>query len=559
MKKNLLSKSYFILNTRLKKFFLYFLIFTFIAVFFEVLSLAIVIPIFGLIQDPEKSNLLNHILQHSKVIKENLIPFSALILIFVFSIKTLYMIYYSKYKSNFIFRIERELSTETLSIYLNKSFENFKQINSAFIARDILGEMSIFRNFLIAISLLIVEILDVVGILFIMFYTNFYSTLASIIFIITTSSLIIIYIRKKTTFIGKRRQKIEGLRLKETNLILQNYKYIKVNQLEIKSLERAYKLNNELSIILSINDFLKNAPKYILEFLGIASVMIYVLITFYTIGKQNLFENITPLIIFLYGSIKLMPSANRILSSINTVTFSKTTVNKLYDLFYNRPPELLSNNISFNKSITFDKVSFKYRDSDIYIYKDFSHLILKNDFVGIIGASGNGKSTLVNLFLGLLKPTSGNIYIDNIILNDENLSSFRKQIAYIPQDFILLDETIIDNISYFDDKVDRSRLIQIINDLALIDIYNRLQNSNDNKIGENGNKLSGGQRQRIALARAIYKNASILVLDEPFSALDELATIELVNILNKIRKNITIITITHTQPDNLKFSNVINL
>ena len=94
---------------------------------------------------------------------------------------------------------------------------------------------------------------------------------------------------------------------------------------------------------------------------------------------------------------------------------------------------------------------------------------------------------------------------------------------------------------------------------TLIDIYNRLQNSNDNKIGENGNKLSGGQRQRIALARAIYKNASILVLDEPFSALDELATIELVNILNKIRKNITIITITHTQPDNLKFSNVINL
>jgi ABC-type multidrug transport system fused ATPase/permease subunit len=280
------------------------------------------------------------------------------------------MIYYSKYKSNFIFRIERELSTETLSIYLNKSFENFKQINSAFIARDILGEMSIFRNFLIAISLLIVEILDVVGILFIMFYTNFYSTLASIIFIITTSSLIIIYIRKKTTFIVKRRQKIEGLRLKETNLILQNYKYIKVNQLEIKSLERAYKLNNELSIILSINDFLKNAPKYILEFLGIASVMIYVLITFYTIGKQNLFENITPLIIFLYGSIKLMPSANRILSSINTVTFSKTTVNKLYDLFYNRPPELLSNKISFNKSITFDKVSFKYRDSDIFIYKD---------------------------------------------------------------------------------------------------------------------------------------------------------------------------------------------
>ena len=120
-------------------------------------------------------------------------------------------------------------------------------------------------------------------------------------------------------------------------------------------------------------------------------------------------------------------------------------------------------------------------------------------------------------------------------------------------------ETIIDNISYFDDKIDRSRLIQIINDLDLIDIYNRLQNSNDNKIGENGNKLSGGQRQRIALARAIYKNASILVLDEPFSALDELATIELVNILNNIRKNVTIITITHTQPDNLKFSNVINL
>lgn len=559
MKSSLLFKAYFILNPSLRKKFLIFLLFTFFAVFFEILSIAIIIPIFDLIQDPDNFTYFIQIFKKYPFIKDNLIPFSAFLFLIVFSIKTLYMVFYSKYKSDFIFRIERDLSTETLSIYLNKSFEDFRKINTAFIARDILGELSVFRNFLISISLLVVEILDVVGILFLMFYANFYSTLYSILFISISSSLILIFVKNKTIFIGRRRLKVEGLRLKETNLVLQNYKYIKVNQLESKSLERTYNLSNELSKILSLNDFLKNAPKYLLEFIGLGSVMVYILVSFYFSPNNNIFNDITPLVIFLYGSIKLMPSANRIISSINNFSFSKVTVNKLHELFSSNVNLNYHKDICFRNCIKLKNLSFKYPDSNNFVLYEFSHLIRKFDMVCILGSSGKGKSTLINLILGLLSPTSGTIYIDNEVLDNQSIQSFRKNIGYIPQDFVLLDDSIINNISYFDKSLDLVRINQLINEFGLFDVNQRLLNSENSSIGENGNRLSGGQRQRIALARAAYKNSSILILDEPFSALDDLSSEELIYSINKLKNEFTIIIITHKIPSNLEYNNIINL
>ncbi len=555
---NTLKKAYFILDINLRKKFFYFLFLTFTAVFFEIFSMAVIIPIFGFFQNPDKSKFFINYINNNELLKDNLVPITCLILILLFAIKAFFMSYYSKFKSNFIFGIERTLCSRTLSTYLDLPYEKFKGINSAFIARDILGELSIFRNFLIANSLLIVEVLDIVGILFLMFYTNFLSTLVSISFITFSSSAILLFVRRKTSFIGKRRMKIEGNRLKETNLALLNYKYIKVNQLEEKTILRVDNLSKELSHILSLNDIFKTIPKFILEFIGITSVLIFVVISYYY--GNDLRNNLTPLIIFLYGSAKLMPSANRIISSINTFTFSKPTVDKLYNLF-NQSITINNNSycdLSFNSHIEFKNLDFKYSDSEKLIYHNFNHKIYKYDFVGILGESGKGKSTLINLLLGLLTPSDGSIYVDNHLLNSSNISSFRNLTSYIPQDFALLDESIIDNISYLDTNIDSSFMNQLLMDFSLYDLNLDLVNSKSNSIGENGNKLSGGQRQRIAIARAIYKKSDILILDEPFSALDDSASNELVQILNLLKNKLTLIIITHKIPENLKFNNVIN-
>lgn len=555
---NTLKKAYFILDINLRRKFFYFLFLTFIAVLFEIFSMAVIIPVFGFFQNPNKSRFFMNYINNNELLKVNLVPITCLIFILLFGIKAFYMSYYSKFKSNFIFGIERTLCSRTLSTYLDLPYEKFKSINSAFIARDILGELSIFRNFLIANSLLIVEVLDIVGILFLMFYTNFLSTLISISFIIFSSSAILLLVRRKTSFIGKRRMKIEGNRLKETNLALLNYKYIKVNQLEEKTILRVDNLSKELSHILSLNDIFKTIPKFILEFIGITSVLIFVVISYYF--GNDLRNNLTPLIIFLYGSSKLMPSANRIISSINTFTFSKPTVDKLYNLFNQRITKKNNSHreISFISHIEFKDLGFKYSDSERLIYHKFNHKIFKFDFVGILGDSGKGKSTLINLLLGLLTPSDGSIYVDNQSLNSNNISSFRNFTSYIPQDFALLDESIVDNISYLDTNIDSLLMNQLLIDFSLIDLNLELVNSKSNSIGENGNKLSGGQRQRIAIARAIYKKSQILILDEPFSALDDGASNELVQILNLLKNKLTLIIITHKIPKNLKFNNVIN-
>ena len=196
--------------------------------------------------------------------------------------------------------------------------------------------------------------------------------------------------------------------------------------------------------------------------------------------------------------------------------------------------------------IKFKNVSFKYPNTNKYIFKNLNLEIKKNQLIGVIGQSGSGKTTLIDLLLGLLEPNSGNIKSNNLDII-KNIQNWRNILGYVPQDIYLIDDTIKRNIviGLKDSQINKQKLYDSVTK-SRINISKRNQKNFLNiKVGENGIKLSGGQKQRIGIARTLYKNPKIIIFDEATNSLDEKNEMEIIRDIKKFSQNRTIIFITH--------------
>ena len=203
--------------------------------------------------------------------------------------------------------------------------------------------------------------------------------------------------------------------------------------------------------------------------------------------------------------------------------------------------------MNFKKDIVLDNVSFSYEDTSKPALYDINLKIKQGQSVGIIGSSGAGKSTLVDIILGLLSPTTGKLIIDDTEINKTNISSWQKNIGYVSQSIYLLDDTYKKNIGFglSNKKINDSELKNAIKLSKLKELIETLPNGVDSLIGESGVRISGGQRQRIGIARALYKNPDLLVLDEATSALDNETEKDVMDSINNLQGNMTIIIIAH--------------
>jgi len=280
------------------------------------------------------------------------------------------------------------------------------------------------------------------------------------------------------------------------------------------------------------------------------------LLIIYLIYLFDLKENFINLIPFLTMGLlaiqRLLPNFNEIFSSISTIkALEKNFIDTQNLLDLNIDNENFDKNtskINFVKNIRFENVNFSYENNKP-VLDTFNLNIKKNTIFGISGGTGSGKSTIVNLMLGFYRPHSGNIFIDDKILNDSNASKWQENLSYVPQKVYLIDDTILSNIT-FEDKVEKINFDLLKNAIKLSELENFISNQKEginHIIGEDAEKISGGQKQRIGIARAIYKNTNTLILDESLNSLDN-ETKE--KILNKLRSlNKTIILISHQKSD----------
>ena len=428
---------------------------------------------------------------------------------------------------------------------------NHLQTNSSYLQRNINTEVFwLFANILVPGITLLTEVVIVFSIIFALLYIEPAKTLVLICGFGSILLIVMFVIKRKMDAMGIVSQQYFGEMVKSVNQSLGGIKLTKVT----RASEYFVNIFNNNVKRYSINTAnLKNIsqwPRYLIEVIVVLGIVIAVIVTTYDNLDSKL--DLSQLSFFGLAAVRLMPSFNRITSSYTNIRYYSASLDVVFNELNksNNDKEEVDidrdNLITFSQDIVFDNVSYKYPGSIKHSIKNLSFKIKRGKSIALIGESGSGKTTIVDLICGLLKPNNGLIMADgkNIF---SNLHEWRSMVSYVPQDIYLLDDSLRNNIAYGVNSEDiDDNLIVRVSKLAMLDNYiDELEFGYETMIGENGVKMSGGQRQRLGIARALYNQPKILILDEGTAALDNKSQEYVINSINSMANEITVITIAH--------------
>lgn len=302
--------------------------------------------------------------------------------------------------------------------------------------------------------------------------------------------------------------------------------------------------NAQASVIIS-----GGSPKFGIEAL---SMSIIAFLAYWLASQSGSVSSAIPILgAWALGAQRMLPIIHQAYACWSSILGSQSSLSDTLDLLDQQIPtyseEKSKYKINFEKHIILKNIDFFYENNNKNILSKINLNISKGSKVGIIGSTGSGKSTLLDIVMGLLIPSSGELIIDDIILNNNNLRSWQKNIAHVPQSIFLTDNSIAENIAFGIDKsnIDYKRVINAAKRAKISDIIEKMDNKYDCKIGERGIRLSGGQRQRIGLARAFYKDSNLIILDEATSALDNETEKMVMSEIEELGKDLTIIIVAH--------------
>jgi ABC-type multidrug transport system fused ATPase/permease subunit len=442
------------------------------------------------------------------------------------------------------------VSRRLLMKYLSKPYVWYLNKNSSEIGKNILQETSV------VIGLGIYEMLQlfskgsvIITILLLLIYVDPQLAIQVGITFCIAYSLIYLYLRKKISQAGEARFKNNELRFKLVSEAFSATKQIKLGGLEEIYTDRYSKIAYNFAKASSFQEISRQLPRYFLEALVFGSVMLIIL---YLIGQTGSFNNSLPILsLYIFAGYRLLPSVQQVYASVSQLRFIAPSIKKLHfdisdtkKINKNEDQE----NIMFKKSINLKSVYYTYPNSSKIILNNINLNIPVKKTVGFIGTTGSGKTTIIDIILGLLEIQKGTLEIDGKTITERNLRSWQHLIGYVPQSIYLSDDTIASNIAFGVDPKNIDKLaVEKASKIACLHEFVRdeLSNQYETIVGENGVKLSGGQRQRIGIARALYHKPKVLVLDEATNALDEKTEKLLMDAIYDLSKEITIIIIAH--------------
>jgi|LakMenEpi03Aug12_release.lakeMendotaPanAssembly.Ray.scaffolds.fasta_scaffold06329_2 ABC-type bacteriocin/lantibiotic exporter with double-glycine peptidase domain len=530
---------------KIKFIILFFLIF--IAVLLESLSIGIFLPIIMSLTNSEKIKPFLSFFFLDKYSYSELLYIFCILLGLIFIAKSFFLIFFNNYKVKFSILITSFLSNKLLRTYLKQDYIFFKSKGTSYLHSRI-NEVFQFGTFSIILINLFVDFLLLFIIFIILLYFYLINTIL-IFFALFFFLYIYIYIVSgKFSNHSKDRFSKSVLRHKNISNILNSIRDIKINNLNNFYLKLFNKFNSDFLKITHKEDLYNPLPKLFLELMLILSFCLFIIFSiFLGVDNNNL---LTSLGIVALISYKLLPTTQKLIYNFIYFKNKSDLIKNLYLI-----TELDSKKeykkkhlkkITLEKKIIMSNLSFSYPTHKKRIIDNLNIEIKKNSLVGIYGKSGIGKSTFVDLLSGLLKPSAGNILIDNSKKDIFfNLDLWKDNIGYVAQNIFLFDDTLINNITFGIKNINHSALKRAIKYSDLSDAISKFPNGANTIIGENGFILSAGQRQRVGIARALYKKPKILILDESTSNLDINSEEKIFKSLKKLSKKTTIIIISH--------------
>ncbi|MDC0944028.1 ABC transporter ATP-binding protein [Candidatus Pelagibacter sp.] len=553
----ILNKLLFILTPKERKHIFLILFVTLIVAFFEIAGLASIVPFIAVLSDQdifENSSKINSLFQASKnlgIQNQKQFLFALGLAVFILLIITLLMKALAKYllikfSNNARFNLEKRM----VASYLSQSYGWFLNRHSADLGKNILGEVGkVTKGGVETMMNLITRAILAMAFIILLIYVN-----AKLTFIISVSlglSYLLIYIftRGILKHLGNKKFTINRWRFTTVIEAFGAIKEIKLSGLEKNYVDRFSRPAKKLANIEAIFGLLLGLPRLAIEAIAFGGML---LMTLYLMKNNNNFVNIIPTIaLYTLAGYRILPLLQGIFESINTLRYNKFTIDTFYDDLKKLQKFNLTTDekvLNFKKEINLKNINYSYLNSSKLNLKNINLKILAGSSIGIVGITGSGKSTLIDLILGLHKPKEGSLEIDGEIIDDHNRRSWQKTIGYVPQQIFLFDDTVESNIAFGQDPelidqeaVEKAAKIANIHEF----IENELPLKYKTQVGERGIRLSGGQKQRLGIARALYHNPKILVLDEATNALDSQTESLVLKEIKKIKKDRTIITITH--------------
>lgn len=553
-KKKLIQKLKFLLNNKQKKQLVVLSILLIIGMLFEMASLGVLIPALGIMLNTNGVNnypviqpLLNSLGNPSQ---KELVLYGMIFLLILYLLKALFLVFLSWRQSKFSAEFSAELSSRLFLGYLRQPYSFHLKRNSAELLRNIRGEVAELTELTKSVIILTIEFTVIVGIGFLLILQNPLGTLL-VTLLLGLSSLGVYRLTKKRLLNwGQRRQAHEGEMNQHLMQGIGGVKEVKLYGKEQNFLKEFDKHNNGRARVITWQYTMMYFPRLYLEFMAVVALAGAVIMMIIQ-GKP--LEGFVPTLgIFVAGAFRMIPSVNRIMGSVQFIRYSGPVVDVLYEeckLISNIGQSLSQKDLSvmnFNKNIELELINFSYPSSNHKSLSNISLNIYKGESIGFIGSTGSGKSTLIDVILGLLPIDSGRLTVDGKSIYD-NLTRWQNQIGYVPQTIYLTDDTIRRNIAFGvpNELINNDAVEKAIFAAQMNDFVKTLPEGLDTFVGEDGVRLSGGQRQRIGLARALYNNPALLVLDRATSALDSNTENDVMEAVLKLKNSKTIIIVAH--------------
>ena len=517
----------------------------------EMLGIGLVIPAIAIMVQGDAIS--NHPIISDVIVffgitsQEQLIILAILGLVIVYFIKNLFLAFLTWRQADFTFDIQAKLSQRLFTVYLRRPYVFHLQKNSAELVRNATSEVAIFTEALTATLLLFSELLVLVGISMLLIVIEPIG--AFFISILLGSSAWFIYraTRQRIGEWGRLRQHHDALRIQHLQQGLGGVKDVKLLGREDDFLDVFQKHNSNSARMWKLQTTLQNLPRLMFEMLAIIALAILVLTMLY-MGRD--INSIVPILgLFAAAAFRMMPSITRVLVSLQALRYRFSAIDTLYEELNVESIKKTGEEVGssrFMSELTLENVVYHYPSNKASVLNNISLTIKKGESVGFIGMSGSGKSTLVDVILGLLTPTSGTVYVDGLNIQ-KNLRGWQNQIGYVSQSIFLTDDTLRRIVAFgiADKDIDEAAVLRAIKMAQLDELVSSLPAGIDTIVGERGILLSGGQRQRIGVARCLYHDPEILVLDEATSSLDNSTEKMVMDSITALHGKKTVIIVAH--------------